>query len=139
VDEAGIRIGDVRALPYATSASQTVFTCSWSAVSRVVVTGRSRRRGPVNGVPTWLRWLLVLVPFSRAVVVIYADRNGRGGPRGDPENNLFSFGTPPAKWAGAPPGGPRRCGPPWHRYRAAVHAEARDGGDTDWRQILCPV
>jgi hypothetical protein len=99
VDEAGIRIGDVRALPYATSASQTVFTCSWSAVSRVVVTGRSRRRGPVNGVPTWLRWLLVLVPFSRAVVVIYADRNARRGARGEPENNVFSFGTPPARWS----------------------------------------
>jgi hypothetical protein len=112
VDEAGIRIGDVRALPYATSASQTVFTCSWSAVSRVVVTGRSRRRGPVNGVPTWLRWLLVLVPFSRAVVVIYADRNGRGGPRGDPENNLFSFGTPPARWPAPHPAARGAAGRP---------------------------
>lgn len=43
VDEAGIRIGDVRALPFATSESQTVFTCSWSAVRKVVALNRSWR------------------------------------------------------------------------------------------------
>jgi hypothetical protein len=82
VNEAGIRIGDVRALPYATSDSQTVFTCSWTAVRRIVLTDRSRRRGPVKGVATWLRWLLVLVPRSRAVLVIHADRAAPGGPAG---------------------------------------------------------
>ena len=94
-----IATGDVRAVPYATRDSQSVFTCSWSAVSRIVVTGRSRRSGPVKGVPTWLRWLLVLVPFSRAGVIIYADRNARGGPQGEPDNNVFGFGTPPTRWS----------------------------------------
>jgi hypothetical protein len=99
VDEAGIRIGDVRALPYATGESQSVFTCSWSAVSKIVVADRSARRGPVKAAPTWVRWLLVLVPTSRAALVIYAHPNARGGPRDQPVDNVFSFGTPPTRWS----------------------------------------
>jgi hypothetical protein len=99
VDEAGIRIGDVRALPYATSDSQSVFTCSWSAVSRVVVAGRSSRRGPAKAVPTWVRWLLVLVPISRASLVLHVDPNARGGPRDQSVDNVFSIGTPPTSWS----------------------------------------
>ena len=99
VDEAGIRIGDVRALPYATGDSQSVFTCSWTAVSRVVVADRSARRGPAKAAPTWVRWLLVLVPTSRAALVIYADGQARGGPRDQPVDNVFSFGTPPTRWS----------------------------------------
>jgi hypothetical protein len=76
-----------------------VFTCSWSTVSRVVVADRSSHRGPVKGVPAWLRWLLVLVPFSRAALVIYADRDAPGGPRAELVNNVFSFGTPPTRWS----------------------------------------
>jgi hypothetical protein len=97
-NEAGIRIGDARALPYATCDSQTVFTCSWTAVRRIVVTDRSRSRGPVKGIAAWLRWLLVLVPRSRAVLVIYADRTAPGGPRAELVDNVFSSGTPPTRW-----------------------------------------
>lgn len=99
VDDAGIRIGDVRAVSYATQDSQSVFTCSWSAVSKIVVTDRSSRSGPVKGIPTWIRWLLVLVPIARAALVIYADADAPGGPRGEPEQNVFSFGTPPTTWS----------------------------------------
>jgi hypothetical protein len=98
VNETGIRIGDARALPYATSDSQTVFTCSWTAVRRIVLTDRSQSRGPVKGIATWLRWLLVLLPRSRAVLVIYADQAAPGGPRAELVDNVFSPGTPPARW-----------------------------------------
>jgi hypothetical protein len=108
VDEAGIRIGDVRALRFAASDSQTVFTCSWSAVSKIAVTDRSWRRrlgrssaasavdGHTGTVPVWIRWLLG--PFARALVVIYADRQAAGGPRAELVDNVFSFGTPPTRW-----------------------------------------
>jgi hypothetical protein len=98
VDEAGIRIGDARALPYATSASQSVFTCSWTAARRIVLAGRSWRRRPAKGILAWLRWLLALVPRSRAVLVIYADRAAPGGPRAELVDNVFSVGTPPTRW-----------------------------------------
>lgn len=108
VDEAGIRIGDVRALRFATSDSQTVFTCSWSAVSKIAVTDRSLRSklgrsspsaaagGRATTIPAWLR--LLLVPFARAAVVIYADCTAAGGPRAELVDNVFSFGTPPTRW-----------------------------------------
>jgi hypothetical protein len=98
VNETGIRIGDARALPYATSDSQTVFTCSWTAVRRIVLADRSQSRGRVKGIATWLRWLLVLLPRSRAVLVIYADRAAPGGPRVELVDNVFSSGTPPERW-----------------------------------------
>jgi hypothetical protein len=98
VDESGIRIGDARALPYANSDSQTVFTCSWTAVRRIVLADRSWRGGPTKGIPAWLRWLLVLVPRSRAVLVVHADREAPGGPRAELVDNVFSFGTPPTRW-----------------------------------------
>ncbi|HTZ22414.1 MAG TPA: hypothetical protein VMC83_00335 [Streptosporangiaceae bacterium] len=39
------------------------------------------------------------MPFSRAVLVIYADRDAPGGPRTAAVDNVFSFGTPPARWS----------------------------------------
>jgi len=94
----GTWIGDARALPYATSASQSVFTCSWTAARRIVLAGRSWRRRPAKGILAWLRWLLALVPRSRAVLVIYADRAAPGGPRAELVDNVFSVGTPPTRW-----------------------------------------
>ena len=107
VDEAGIRIGDARALPFATSESQTVFTCSWSAVRKIVVLDRSWRApwkaGAVAGgipgsarIPVLLIWLMV--PFARAVLVIHADRQAAGSPRAELVQNVFSFGAPPTTW-----------------------------------------
>ena len=109
VDQAGIRIGDVRALRFATAQSQTVFTCSWSAVSKIAVTDRSWRRKfkwsrgaataarPAQGsIPVWLR--LLLAPFARAAVVICADRTAAGGPHAELVDNVFGFGTPPTRW-----------------------------------------
>ena len=107
VDEAGIRIGDVRALPFATSESQTVFTCSWSAVRKIIVLNRSWRApwkaGAVAGglprsarVPVVLIWLIV--PFARAVLVIHADRQAAGSPRAELVENVFSSGAPPTTW-----------------------------------------
>jgi hypothetical protein len=107
VDEAGIRIGDARALPFATSQSQTVFTCSWTAVSGIAVAdrawrtpGRSRAAAaavPQSGsIPFWMRWLTV--PFARPVLVIHADRRAAGSPRAELVDNVFSFGAPPTTW-----------------------------------------
>jgi hypothetical protein len=107
VDDAGIRIGDVAALRFATSDSQTAFACSWAAVRRIAVTDRSwRRPGRSRGaaavvpqserIPAWLRWLMV--PFARAVLVIYADRGAAGSPRAEVVDNVFSFGAPPTMW-----------------------------------------
>jgi hypothetical protein len=107
VDEAGIRIGDVRAVPFATSESQTVFTCSWNAVRKIVVVNRSWRApwkaGAVAGglprsarVPVVLSWLMV--PFARAVLVIHADRQAAGSPRAELVQNVFSSGAPPTTW-----------------------------------------
>jgi hypothetical protein len=107
VDEAGIRIGDVRALRLATGQSQTVFTCSWTAVRKIAVAdrawrtpGRSRAAAaaiPQSGrIPFWMRWLMV--PFARPVLVIHADRRAAGGPRAELVDNVFSFGAPPTTW-----------------------------------------
>jgi hypothetical protein len=108
VDEAGIRIGDVRALPFATGESQTVFTCSWSAVRKIVVLNRSWRSpwkagAAAEGLPTSARIPVVLiwlmVPFARAVLVIHADRQAAGSPRAELVDNVFSSGAPPATWS----------------------------------------
>jgi hypothetical protein len=111
VDQAGIRIGDAPALPFATSQSQTVFTCSWAAVRGIAVTERPGRRllgrsprapgPPGTGHPgrasaTRLRWLLA--PFTRAALVIYADHNAAGAPRTELVDNVYSHGTPPRMW-----------------------------------------
>jgi hypothetical protein len=107
VDQTGIRIGDVRALPFATSDSQTVFTCSWSAVRKIVVLDRSWRApskaGAVAGlvprsarIPVALVWLMV--PLARAVLIIDADRQAAGSPRAELVDNVFSSGAPPATW-----------------------------------------
>jgi hypothetical protein len=108
VDEAGIRIGDVRALPFATGESQTVFTCSWSAVRKIVVLNRSWRAPWKAGavaeglprsarIPVVLIWLMV--PFARAVLVIHADRQAAGSPRAELVDNVFSSGAPPTTWS----------------------------------------
>ena len=107
VDEAGIRIGDARALSFATSQSQTVFTCSWTAVGKIAVADRSWRTPersraaaaavPQSGrIPFWVRWLMV--PFARPVLVIHADRRAAGSPRAELVDNVFSFGAPPTTW-----------------------------------------
>jgi hypothetical protein len=107
VDDAGIRIGDAHALPFATSDSQTVFTCSWAAVRAIAVVDRSwrmpgRSRGAAAAipqtarVPTWLS--LLMVPFARPVLVIHADRRAAGSPRAEFVGNVFSFGAPPTMW-----------------------------------------
>jgi hypothetical protein len=108
VDEAGIRIGDVRALPSATRESQTIFTCSWSAVRKIIVLDRSWRapwkaRGVAAGIPRSARIPVVLIwlmaPFARAVLVIHADRQAAGSPRAELVENVFSSGAPPTTWS----------------------------------------
>jgi hypothetical protein len=108
VDKAGIRIGDARALRFATSQSQSVFTCPWAAVRSIAVAGRSRRRqlgwtsgaaGADRRTSIWLR--LLLAPFGRAVLVLYTDGQAADAPRAelaDLVDNVFSFGTPPTMW-----------------------------------------
>jgi hypothetical protein len=73
VNEAGIRVGDARALPYATSDSQTVFTCSWTAVRRIVLTSRVPEPWSGQG----HRHLVPLAAGAGAAVA-----GGAGHPRG---------------------------------------------------------
>jgi hypothetical protein len=110
VDQAGIRIGDARALPFATSQSQTVFTCSWPAVRKIAVTQRAghhpRGRSPDRSVtdrPRWSHasWLrLVPLPSSRGVLIIYVDHGVAGAPRAGLLDNVtvYGHGQPAGMW-----------------------------------------
>jgi hypothetical protein len=40
----------------------------------------------------------MLVPRSRAVLVIYAYREAPRGPRAELVDNVFSYGAPPTRW-----------------------------------------
>jgi hypothetical protein len=110
VDQAGIRIGDARALPFATSQSQTVFTCSWAAVRKVVVTQRAGHhllgRSPDISITdrrgwsraSWLR--LVPLPSPRGVLIIYVDQGAAGAPRAELLDNVtvYGYGKPAGMW-----------------------------------------
>lgn len=118
VDAAGIRIGDARALRFATTESYTVFACPWTLVRRILVieTGsrrsRARRRqgaasddsasrsGDVR--PHWLRWLgwliRLLSPVAGASIYLYLDPDTPGGPQAQRVGNVYSFGSPATVW-----------------------------------------
>jgi hypothetical protein len=107
VDAAGIRIGDMRALPFATSQSFTVFTCPWAAVRRIVVTEsaslrslvghRSGAAGATRGRrPGWRS--RGGSPLTRAVIVLYVDPDAPGGPQARGVGNVYPVGTPPTMW-----------------------------------------
>jgi hypothetical protein len=110
VDQAGIRIGDAHALPFATSQSQTVFTCSWAAVRKIAVSDRAGRhllaRSPDISATdrrgwsraSWLR--LVPLPSSRGVLIIYVDRGAAGAPQAELLDNVtvYGYGKPAGMW-----------------------------------------
>lgn len=109
VDAAVIRIGDWRALPFATSESFTVFVCPWTAVRRIVMVEarhRFRRRShPAQGTdarPGWFRWLgwilWLLPPYGGASIFLCLDPDAPKGPRPRDVANLQSFGSPPTVW-----------------------------------------
>jgi hypothetical protein len=109
VDAAGIRIGDRRALPFATSESFTVFVCPWTVVRQIVlVEARNRfkrRRGAAQGTgvqPGWVRWfgwlLLLLPPYGGASIYLCLDPDAPGGPHPQGVGNLQSFGSPATVW-----------------------------------------
>ena len=105
VDATGIKIGDKRALPFATSQSQTVFACSWSAVRAIAVSERSRQRSLPRQPPGKAgrgRILAMLsrlpAPFTPAVLVIDVDPDAAGAPQTRLVDNAYGFGAPPRRW-----------------------------------------
>jgi hypothetical protein len=110
VDEAGIRIGDVRALPFASSRSYSVFACSWAAVRGIVVSDRASpgglpRRPPGapgdGGHRPWRAVAMLarlLMPFGSAVLAIYVDPDAAGAPQVQDVDNVHGFGTPARVW-----------------------------------------
>jgi hypothetical protein len=109
VDAAGIRIGDWRALPFATSQSFTVLVCPWTAVRRIVmVEARNRFRRHSDAAPgtdvqpgwvRWLGWILwLLPPYGGASIFLCLDPDAPAGPRPRDVGNLQSFGNPPTVW-----------------------------------------
>jgi hypothetical protein len=120
VDATGIRIGDARALPFATGESYSVFTCAWPAVREITVSERGglrshlpRSPGPAGadlpkGRSTWLRRLPA--PFTRAVLIIDVDLETAGAPRHlvlSSIYGLYAVGNPPRLWL-APTRHPRQ-------------------------------
>jgi hypothetical protein len=103
VDGTGIRIGDVRALPFATADSHSVFTCAWPAVCEITVSGGSDPSRPASTTGQrrparryWWAHLLLAPVSSRGYLHIQLDP--AAAPQHlDPRSvhGLFTMGDPP--------------------------------------------
>jgi hypothetical protein len=114
VDAAGIRIGDARALRFATRQSQTVFVCPWTVVRQIVVSNATRVRGREvarvastlrstgsrHGWIVWFTWLLspLMGFYAGGSIRLYVDPDTPESPRAGRVDNVQSFGTPATVW-----------------------------------------
>jgi hypothetical protein len=113
VDAAGIRIGDKRALRFATSESYSVFVCPWTVVRGIVLIeppglrGHSQQRpgAPAERSdrgPGWARWagllFRLLSPLTGGSLYLYVDPDAAGGPKAERVANVYPFGRPVTVW-----------------------------------------